>query len=186
MDESLYLRRFNPDDYHLINKWRNTPGMYDMTTGPEVSITLEQDREWVKRKADPDNKTQAYFAICQKADNRMIGYESLNNIDSEGKTAEWGGIIIGEVECRRGGACLNAARLLFDYAFYELALESITGEWLAGHRASLMMGYMLGFKTMVVKEREIFKLGRHHDLIVMRLDKQDYEARQQALSSLNE
>ena len=172
----VYLRAFEPDDYKLINTWRNTPGLYDLTVGNAVAVSAERDRRWVEEKIFADPNQEIYWAIAEKADDGMIGYLSLNNIDLRNRKAEWGGIIIADPEKRKGGRALQAAVMMLRHAFDELNLHRLTGYWLAEHRSSLFLGFSLGFKKEGVLRDYVFKKDRFHDVIVMSLLKPEFEA----------
>lgn len=65
------------------------------------------------------------FAIYELATLRPIGHANLRDLGSVHRTAEFG-ILIGETDCRGKGYGTEATRLMLDYAFTALGLNSVS------------------------------------------------------------
>lgn len=170
----IYLRAFEPEDYKKINTWRRDEEVYRLTGGNKYFVSSERDRKWVEEKIF-NNQTEVYLAICLTETEEMIGYISLSGIDYRNRRAEWSGIVIGYQEYRGHGYASQAIYLLLDYAFTELGLERVSGSWLDDNKVSLFVGKMLGFQQEGVLRRYIFKSGRHHDMIIMSILREEFE-----------
>jgi len=171
----VYLRAFELEDYKLINAWRRDDAIYRLTAGDTHFVSSERDRKWVEDKIF-ENQHQVYLAICLREDESMIGYLSLVGIDYRNGHAEWGGIVIGDEKHRGHGYSTQAAYLLLEYAFDELGVQRISGSWLDDHKVSQFMARMMGFQQEGVLRRSVYKGGRHHDVVIMSMLKEEFEA----------
>lgn len=174
MTTKVYLRAFEPDDYILVNKWRNNRSLQQLTAATFYHISSETDKAWVIEKMKFSQK-EFYFGICLKDTNQMIGYCSLNDVDFIHKKCNWGGIVIGEkIEGGRNNA-FEGAFLLMEYAFNELNLNRVMGYWVEGHEGSLKMANRLNFKHEGILRQSVYKNGRWYNQLVMGLLKNDFD-----------
>lgn len=160
---SIYLRPFMPDDYLIINKWRNDPELQKVTGGPIRYVSLEIEKEWVLSKMK-DNSRDIYWAICMNDDQRMIGYASLNNIDHLNKSADAGGTLIGEKDARDGYIIFEVMSIILKYAFEQLNMHRITASCLPEHYMAPHSLYALGFEKEGTGVDEIYKNGCYHNV----------------------
>ncbi len=86
-------------------------------------ITDEKELEWYEGSAV--GKDRPDFTIYERATMRPIGNTSLQVIDWVHRRAEWG-IAIGESDARGKGYGTETARLMLDYAFTALGLNSLS------------------------------------------------------------
>jgi RimJ/RimL family protein N-acetyltransferase len=168
----MILRAFEPSDLPLINKWHNSQELNMLTCGRKYFISEEYDKEWLNDKIF-NNTFQVYLAICSDP-STMIGYISLNEINSVNRTAQWGGVFIGNDYFRNKGYATEAAINILKYGFLELNLQKISGHWLNAHLTSIMMGKLLGFKQEGVLRREVYKNGIYNDVIIMSMLKEEF------------
>lgn len=172
--KKVYLRAFEPADYHRINVWRQDEEIYRLTVGNRRFVSSERDRQWVLDKI-ANNVTEDYLAICLKETETMIGYISLSNIDYRNSRAYWSGIVIGDKEYQGQGYASQAIYLLLEYAFDELGLHRVLGEWLPQHKVSLFLAKMMGFRQEGLLREYVYKGGKRHDLILMSILKPEFE-----------
>jgi len=174
-NRTVFLRAFEPDDYLLINKWRNDSGIQKLTGGTFRYVSLEREKTWVHNKMMNDSKDM-YFAIClNDSSKKMIGYSSLNNIDYIHKTTSGAGTVIGEKEYQDGNAYIDALLELFDYAFNELNLNRIQCECLCEHNAAYRLLLSFGFILEGTLRQVIYKHGRYHNQYILSLLKEEYD-----------
>ena len=175
------LRGIEPEDYVLINQWRNDKELQAFTGGTTFDVSLEAERKWVASKAIV-NSTEKYWSIYLRSSDKMIGYISLNNIDYIHRKADWGGIVIGEKGSGKNGAPFDAAYQMLDFAFSQLNLNRVTGYWLSEHAASILLGSFLGFVKEGKIRDNIYKNGKYHDQIIMGLLKREFLSLKESLS----
>ncbi len=51
----------------------------------------------------------------------------------------------------------------------------MSGSWLDDNKVSLFVGKMLGFQQEGVLRRYVYKSGRHHDMIIMSMLREEFE-----------
>lgn len=171
---ALYLRALEPDDYLLINAWRQNEENYELTTGNRHFVSSERDRQWVMEKALLTDK-DIYLAVCRVASNLLIGYLSLTNIDLRNSRAEWSGLVIGPQEYRGHGYATESVYLMLKYAFDELGLYRVSGSWLPSNAASIFVAKMLGFREEGTLRSFVYKNGKRHDVVIMSMLRPEFE-----------
>lgn len=163
-DFSVYLRAFEPDDYLLINKWRNDVEMQKLTCGPIRYVSTEMEKAWVHDKM-MNNRTDIYLAICVNDDTgKMIGYTSLNDIDYINRSVCGGGIVIGDNDYRDGQALADATYMKLDYVFNELNMNRYYAKCLSEHIMSKSLMESFFFEYEGVERQAVYKCGKYHDV----------------------
>lgn len=159
----IYLRAFELNDYVLINQWRNDPEIQRLTSGCMRYVSPEMEKEWVRQKA-MNNTKDIYLSICLRDDsNRMIGYTSINDIDYINRSADGGGIVIGDKNYRDGEIRFEVGKKVRELVFDNLNLNRFTGSCLVEHKTSRILMEACGFKSEGVKRQAIYKNGSYHD-----------------------
>lgn len=160
---SVFLRAFEPDDYVLINKWRNDFDVQRNVAGRFRYVSEAREKKWVEYNIE-NNSTDIYLAICINDESkRMIGYTSINDIDYINRKAFWGGLLMAG-ENHNSKQLTDAILLIFDYAFVDMSLHRLTGAFLDIHKNAFLMNQMMGLKIEGVEKDAIFKNQEYHDL----------------------
>lgn len=171
---SIFYRAFEENDYILINKWRNDPELQLLTGGNFRYVSLDIEKNWVKEKS-LNNRTEIYLAICLNDDSKkMIGYLSFNKIDYLNRTAEGGGIIIGDKEFRDGTIWIEVYQFLMSYAFDVLNLNRFYGVCLNEHKLTMTIMPILFWKLEGICKQVVYKRGKYHDIAIWALLKEEY------------
>jgi diamine N-acetyltransferase len=126
-------------------------------------MTAEQEAAWydsVSTGAD------AVFTIFERASGRPIGTTSLNGIDQRNRTAEFG-ILLGEADARGKGYGTEVTRLMLDYAFTALGLNSVMLRVLAVNVAGLRAYQKAGFREIGRRRASQLLAGAWVDTIFM-------------------
>lgn len=170
---SVFLRAFEPDDYVLINKWRNDFDVQKNVVGRFRYVSKEIEKNWVYSKAT-NNQTDVYLAICINDESkRMIGYTSINDIDYVNRKASMGGIVMAG-DSHNIKNLTDAYLLLFDFVFVDLSLHRLDGVFLSDYDNAFLMNTMIGW-TFEGKERDsIFKNQRFYDLYRISMLENEY------------
>ncbi len=135
------------------------------------SFTIEQEHDWYERTTHggPD-KT---FAIVVREGQRLIGSVSLMNIVHQRGVCELG-IAIGDKQAWGKGYGSEATRLICDYGFTFLNLQTIYLWHVAfnerAHRAYLKAGFQLAGR---IRGGEEFA-GQRYDKILMDITREDF------------
>lgn len=171
---TVFLRHFTAEDAPLLHRWKNDDELAAQTTGNRYSYSMEAIQAWIVDKTR-NTATQRYWAICRADSAEMIGYISLNDIDSVNRRAYWGGILIGEKRQRNLAHSLDALFLMLRFAFEELDLHKVHGDWLEEHKPSLLLSDLVGFYHEGVLRDHVFKGGRWHHVVVRSLLRAEYD-----------
>lgn len=162
---SVFIRAFGTEDYHIINKWRNDPNVQRLTCGHFRYVSLEMEKAWVHQKM-MNNTQDMYFAICLNDETqRMIGYTSVNNINTMDRSAHSGAMVIQEEAQRSGEYILDVSVLKMRHVFDDLNIHRYTGSCLEAHISSRLTMEMMGFKLEGVERDAVYKFGRFHNVL---------------------
>lgn len=179
MGKTVYFRAFEPEDAVLIHQWKNSDELNEMTVGLNKKTSLEEDQQWVNAHKD-HHPYYAYWAICAKDTNKMIGYASLVNIHYINSSAETGAILIGDPNYNDGFAWIESVLFLFEYAFERLNLNRVYGQSLVGHKISNLVEPLMYMKQEGVLRQAAFKNGRYYDISFAGILKSEYYSHKEA------
>lgn len=138
--ERIALGPIRRDLVPLYQSWINDLTVTRfLVNGP---MSLDQEISWYEGVTKDER--MAYFTIYELPDYRPIGGVDLHGIDMRNRSAEVG-IMIGEADARGRGLGTEAVRLICDYGFHALELNSIwllTFGWnIAGQKAYTKAGF---------------------------------------------
>lgn len=172
-DYSIFLRAFEPDDYLLINKWRNDKKIQEKTMGLIRYVSTEMEKVWAHDKM-LNNTKEIYLAICSIDTKEMVGYVSINNIDLINRKADGGGIVIGNEIYRNGKTLIDTSLLLFEHVFDHLGLNRYSGVCLETHIDSRIMMEIMGFRLEGIELESVYKFHKYHNACKYVLLASDY------------
>jgi len=161
----IYLRAFEPDDYRLINKWRNDPEINHYLGGNVFLVSSEREKKSVEEKIFDDSKN-IYFAICDIHTNELIGFSSINNIDMRNLKAQWGGTLIGDKEYIGKGLGKESAALMLHFLFDQYPINKCYAYCLEEHPATINLFLSLGFTQDGILRQDVFKHGEFKNLLL--------------------
>lgn len=125
--EIVYLRSIEKDDLEVLRNWRNIPNFKkNFREYREVSKSMQID--WFENIVNGDRNT-IMFAICEKQTNKLLGCCGLCYINWVQRFADIS-LYIGHkgLYIDNEGFAKEACKLLFDYAFNELAMHKVWTE----------------------------------------------------------
>jgi ribosomal-protein-alanine N-acetyltransferase len=169
----IYLRAFELDDYLIINTWRQNSELTKMLSSNSFLVSQEREKKWVAEKILND-KANIYLAICNKEDNTMVGYCSINNIDLRNQKAEWGGTIIGDTKFWGIGYAKESAILMLNHLFLEYPIHKCYAYCLEEHEVTQKLFASLGFMKDGVFRDDLFKNGKFKTRLGYSVLKDDY------------
>lgn len=173
MSNTVYFRTFEEEDAILIYQWMNDDKLKELSIGLNRRMSHEEATAWVKRRMDYD-QYNAWWAICAKDTNRMIGYMSLNNIHYINRSADFGGLLIGDKDYQDGGAWIESYLFLYEYAFDRLGMNRVYGQYLADHNTTNFMGPVMFCEDEGILRQAYFKNGRFYDAKMSAILREDY------------
>lgn len=172
--KSIFFRAFEDGDHLLINRWRNDPKIQSLTGGNFRYVSSEMEREWVHSKM-LNNTKDIYLAICINDESRrMIGYCSINNIDYINRSAEQGGLVLGESEYCDGQTWVDSIVELIDYEFNQLNMNRVYGTSLTEHIVTRTMCEASFQEIEGIGRQVVYKNGCYHDVYYWALLRENY------------
>jgi RimJ/RimL family protein N-acetyltransferase len=114
------------------------------------------------------------FIIETKSDG-AVGQVMLSNIDWKNRSAQTGIMIAKEHHSK--GFALDASMTRQKYAFEELQLNRLEGHILDNNKASQRLAEKAGFKVEGTRRRAVYKNGKYHDVVIVAILKEDYDAK---------
>lgn len=169
----IYLRAFEPEDYKLINQWRQDEEVVKLLGGNHHYVSSERDKQWVLDKIFNDVES-VYLAVCLIEDDRMIGYTCITHIDLRNQKAEAGGTLIGEKTLWGKGYGREAAELRLRYLFQQYPVNRNYVYCLEEHEATVKMLLSLGYKREGVLRQDVFKNGEFKNMLLFSLLREEY------------
>ena len=135
-NDTLRLLPLEQEHLEMVRVWRNELNTRTKFITQNI-ISEEQQIQWYSNYLKKENDYA--FVIVDKTKSKIIGTVALCNIKPETGEAELGREIIGD-ECDRGkGYGASALKLVIDFAFNQLNLNTVYGEVLASNAASIRM-----------------------------------------------
>lgn len=142
----LKLRQIEYNDLDYVMAWRNQDETRKWFLNNSI-IKWEEQLEWYKKYLDND-KDIMFIAEEILNTNSPIGTIALYNIDTDNQTAEFGRIIIGDLESREKGFGLECTNAICDFGFHQLGLKKIRSDVFEDNIRSLKMFKKAGFQVI--------------------------------------
>ena len=179
MERTVYFRAFEEEDAELIYQWMNDDELKKLSVGVNRRMCRDEALDWVKSRMRND-RNQVWWAICAKDTNKMIGYLSLNNIHYINRSAEFGGLVIGDKNYQDGMAWVESYLFLYEYAFDRLGMNRVYGTHLVDHATTDFIGSVFFSQTEGILRQAYYKNGSYHDASIGALLREDYISHKQS------
>lgn len=173
MEKTVYFRAFEEEDAEHIYKWMNDDELKKLSIGVNRRMCKEEALDWVKARMR-DKRDQVWWAICDVVTNQIIGYTFLTDIHYINRSAEFGGLVIGDKDHHDGFAWIESYLFVYEYAFERLGLNRVYGTRLMEHKQTQAMGLVMFSKQEGVLRQAAYKNGQYHDLSIGSLLSSEY------------
>ena len=141
--------------------------------GRPSAVALYQEIDFFKRVGE--SKNDVFWMI--EADGEAVGATGIHGIDwrnAHGTT----GIVIGAKDRWGKGIASEAMRLRTRYAFRELNLRKLSTEVFSENAASRRALEKAGYRTVGIQREHFFTRGRHHDVWLGEVLRDEWEKAQ--------
>ncbi len=168
----------------LYVKWLNDLEV-NKFLGPIIGsvFTREKGEEWYEEMKDQGDR-RIFTLHLKERDEGPIGYCGLYDIDHRHERASIQ-VIIGEKEYQDRGLGTEASRLLVDYGFSTLGLESINLSLMEANEGAKQVPKKLGFRE-AGRVRDFWQIGGNfHDKLIMDIKKKEFYEENEAELSEN-
>ncbi len=172
MNNRIYLRALEPDDYKVTVNWRQDEEIKNMVGGPKYFVSSEKEKEWVKNCIF-DN-TRLVLGICLKESGKLIGTVNIQEFDWINRSCHVP-ILIGDKTEWSKGYATEARMLALKFAFEERGMERVWATIMDTNAASVKMHEKCGYKKEGVQRHAVYKDGAFHDLIMMSILKDEFK-----------
>lgn len=173
MNTTVYFRSFEEEDVELIYQWMNDDELKKLSVGLNKRMSMEECRGWIEARKNSSNY-QYYWAICSVKERKMIGYAFVTNIHFINRTAEFGGIIIGDPDYHNGLAWIETYLFVLGFVFDRLNLNRFSDTAITEHVSSNTIAEVFYFQKEGILREAVFKNGRYYDLSLMSILSKDY------------
>ncbi|HEX2194438.1 MAG TPA: GNAT family protein [Candidatus Limnocylindria bacterium] len=172
--QRVYLRPAERSDLSLFVRWfADADTTRHLASRAPFSQAMEE--KWFERVVEGQGKDHYHFVICLVADGTPIGTADLRDINLEDGRAEFG-ISIGEKPEWNKGYGTEALSAICDFGFGRLRLERISLEVYEGNARARRSYEKAGFRVEGTLRNAHFSEGRHSDVIVMSLLRDEWLA----------
>ena len=165
--QRIDLLNVGPSFFEKIVEWRNDPDTRRQFFSKTMLTLADQERWHEAYQRDESDMT----FVLQLKSGIPIGMIGLYRIDRRAKTAEFGRLLIGEKSYRGKGFAEEACRLLLDYGFDQLKLETIDLEVYDSNLPAIALYDRLGFETVAIDAcRDANGIEQRKRKMVMRIE----------------
>jgi RimJ/RimL family protein N-acetyltransferase len=172
--ERVYLRPAERADLPDFVRW-----FADAETTRHLALrapfSLAMEEKWFEGLLQRQGTSDYHFVACLVEDGRAIGTVGLHGVDRENGKAEFG-ISIGEKDVWNRGYGTEALRAICDFGFGVLRLERIELEVYVDNSRAIRSYEKAGFRHEGRLRHAHFSEGRHFDVLVMALLRDEWLA----------
>lgn len=172
--ETVYLRPAERADLDRFVRW-----FADAETTRHLMLrapfSQPMEELWFERTVAEQGQSFYHFVICRLADDEPIGVADLRNLDFANGTAEFG-ISIGEKGEWNKGYGTDALNAICDFGFGELRLERIELQVYEPNTRARRSYEKAGFTLEGTLRRRHFTEGRHENVLIMSLLRDEWAA----------
>lgn len=173
MEKTVYFRAFEEEDAELIYKWMNDDELKKLSIGVNRRMCRAEALDWVKVRMR-DSRNEVWWAICAKDTDLFIGYAYLTDIHYINRSANYGGIVIGDKNYKDGFAWIETYLFVHEYAFERIGINRLYGEALVEHNTTYIMQKLMYWITEGIQRQAVYKNGKYNDVFFMSLLRDEY------------
>mgnify|MGYP003934870413 CR=1 FL=1 len=168
--KKCYLSPIDPDDAPIYAGWLNDPELSLMLQIVNKPVSVAGEREWLEKFA----KDPYQFAIVDAQTNTLIGGCGLKDVDLVNRTALMG-VFLGDKSYWGRGFGEEAVRLLVDFAFSFVNLQSIMLEVFSFNPRAIRCYEKVGFKRVGTRRGAKLLGNKRYDEVLMDILADEFE-----------
>ncbi|MCX6764166.1 MAG: GNAT family protein [Candidatus Nealsonbacteria bacterium] len=173
-EKDILLRPVRKSDLECLLKWMNDTevNQYLLNRFPMTEIT---EGKWIEELSTTRRNTDIVFMIeVKQKPIGICGLHMINLIDQNAGV----GMAIGEKKYWSKGYGTESLRLLVNYAFRNLNLNSLSAGAMDFNERSIKMQKKIGFQREGRRRQHFFKNGKFHDEILFGLLREEWKKKQ--------
>lgn len=171
--KDIYLRTVELEDADILSKWfNNKENIKYMST---IIRCKPHSKESVKNEIENyDDNYEKLFMVYLKGFEKPIGHIGIDDIDFDDRRAEIF-FLLGEKEDKGKGYGIAMARLLLDYAFNKLKLNSLFASSTVDNKPAISILENVGFKRIGIRRQYNYINKKFYDEIFFDITREDYD-----------
>ena len=169
MEQRVYLRAFESDDYKQTILWRKDDQIWDMLGGTKYFVSKAYEKKWVENAIF--NSKDVRLAVCLCENDKHIGNVYMTDINEINRSCV-SHVLIGEKNYWGQGYAREALMQAVDYMFNERNMHRIQANILVSNPASMKMHEKCGYKVEGILKEAVYKNGKYQDQAVLALIKE--------------
>lgn len=171
------LRIAGMSDASYIRELRNSPRIMRWFQHRRFITDLAQQKFMESLATSQD---RMLFIAELVATGQPFGVYMLQDIDHRNQLASWG-IFLDETVPETAIASVEAAVMLFEYAFGYLNIRKLVAEVLPGNDRAMRYNVGLGLELECTRRKHLYYDGEFHDLHLLAMFREDFEQRPTAV-----
>ena len=176
--EKVRLREYRKEDAPKAQAYINEPEIKRLLGGAPFPLTLADEEKFLAQQSAWSDTYS--FAIETIADEHYIGGCGLNRLDWKNRVVEIG-IFIGDKAYWNQGYGTDALQVLLRFVFQQLNMNKVSLQVLSFNGRAQRVYQRLGFIEEGCLRQERYVDGSYHDMLVMGLLREEYEAAEGSL-----
>lgn len=169
----VYLRPLELKDINSkYLRWINNEKISGHIEGNRFPHTLKDLKKYYYDQRKSSNSL--IFAVCLKKNHKHVGNCTLTNIDWINRRAQYGRLI-GEKNRLTKGAGTEVLKLLQEYSFNKLNLNTIWTGVSSENYASIKSNLKAGMKKIAAFPEAVFFEGKFNSMICFSITKKQFE-----------
>lgn len=172
MNNRIYLRALELDDYKTTIQWRKDAEIENMVGRPIRYISSEREKQWIHDCIFDESRM--VLGICLKENDKLIGNVNIQDFDNNSRSCHIP-ILIGDKSEWGKGYATEARMMALNIAFNERNIQRVWAKVLDTNLPSLKMHEKCGYKQEGVMRRALYKNGGYHDIIMLSILKEEFD-----------
>jgi [ribosomal protein S5]-alanine N-acetyltransferase len=169
----LRLRPLEPSDISPLVAIASDRHVADAAIDILPSYTAPNTRAWIEfHSAEWDTRASFHWTLSLLADDRLVGYTGLLNIDPEARHAEISFLM--SREAVRRGYATEATQAALAFAFATLGMDRISASHVARNRLAARILTAIGMQQTDLVHRAPCKGRQFEDIIISGLSRLDW------------
>ena len=173
MNDTVQLRRPEPEDIEAMYQYRNDPRIVATLGGTSRGYARADIAEWIE--SHRKNRDDLVWTIADLND-RCIGHCGLYKINSRNGVAAIG-ICIGDVDFWGKGIGTSVVDRVVTYAFHQMNLRKIRAEVLETNISARKLFDKLGFMTEAILREYKYRNGQFLDFYILGVLRNEWQKR---------
>ena len=162
------LRAMDNSDLMKLQDYSNDYTVMRSASGGILYPSTVEDAARAMQNNTSYTSGEYQFALETKEDRRLIGQCGFVKVNWKNRTGEIA-ILIGEKDYRNKGYGADAIGVLCQFGFKEMNLHKIKASVFDFNLPALRCYEKCGFEREGILEKEIYREGSYHDVVLMRL-----------------